>query len=103
LTRDKTSLQVKFLSSLLRFLTVWMTRKKRRSPLRQDRPHQLVILLREGGERFRRRPTKNLKTRKKETSIKLCSRKRSCKNFKKEAMKTLAETSKSRRLSNAIR
>ena len=62
-----------------------------------------AILSREGEEKFKMLPMKNSKTKRSEMSIRSSSRRKSWRNFKKEAMRTSMMTTKSKRPSNAVR
>lgn len=63
----------------------------------------IVILLKEEEEKFKKLPMKNLKIKKNAMNIKLSSKRRNLKNYKKEAIKILVEISRNKKLLNAIR
>ena len=78
-----------------------MRTKRNRANKRLHQP--TATLSREEEEKFKTQPTKSLKAKRSEMSIKLSLKRRSWKNFRKEAMRTSMMTTKSKRPSNAAR
>lgn len=75
----------------------------RRSKANKRLLQPTATLLREGEEKSKMLLTKNSKTRRSEMSIRLSSRRRNWRNFRKEATRTSMMTTKSKRPSNAAK
>lgn len=80
-----------------KFRTLWKMRKRRARRASPSLP-PAARSSKAGGGRFSRKPIKNLKIRRKETTIRPFSNRKNLNSFNKESIKTLEEISKNRKL-----